>query len=1190
MQLTATGPEKISGSFTKTLLIMKLTALLIFATILQVSANTEATAQVTLKEKSAPLEKVLKAIKKQSAYDLFFDEALVRAKGKPVVINVDNVPVEEALSQVFKTQDQLTYTLTGRIISVQEKKLPITQGLNSGLIPSLPTPPVDIKGKVTNDKGEPVEGASVVVKGTNKGTTTNAQGLFTLMGVEENAVLVISAITIETKEVFLNRRTDIAIITKAKINTLTDVDVTVSTGYQTIPKERATGSFDHINNELFNRRVSSDVISRLEGISSSVIFNSNLPAGSNESIFSIRGRSTIFANTKPLIILDNFPFEGDLNNINPNDVESVTILKDAAATSIWGARAGNGVVVINSKKGKLNNPLQIELNTNLTIGQKPDLFYSPNFLNSSDFIDVEQFLFSKGYFDATITNTTTRPVISPVVEILAKQRAGTITAADATAQINALRGLDDRNDFSKYFYQKAINQQYSLSFHGGSDKASYQFSLGTDNNLTSLVNNNYKRYTISSSNSFYPLKNVEFSVSANYVETQTTNNNQGIAIQPGQGKGMYYPYAQFVSASGEATAVTRDYRYAFIDTASQNKLLDWRYRPYDELRLANNKTNQYYVRFNPSIKINLINGLVFQLKYNYEKQYAKSYNLQGQQTYFVRNLINLYSQINAASIAYPIPVGDILDRNNSELTHSSLRTQLDFNRSFRKHNFAAIAGFETRQLDVRTNQDRLYGYNDIVATSTPIDYVSLFSKYQSLASASKVPYINGIGSTTDKFISYFANAAYTYNNRYGLSLSGRIDQSNLFGVETNQKSVPLYSAGLSWDINKEKFFKNNIFSLLKIRATFGYSGNIDKSVTAYTTGSYSGASSVTGAQTVTILNPPNPALRWERISMTNFGVDFKTANHVLSGSIEYYRKSGKDLIGFNPTDPTTGFTQFKGNTANIQGQGWDIELTSNNLHGSVKWITTLLFSKSTDKVTDYNITTTVGSYLQTNDGLSVFPITPIVGRPVYSVFGYRWAGLDPSTGDPQGYLNGQVSKDYASMANSKNLSDLYYAGSARPTIFGSLRNDFVIKNFSVSVNILYKIGYFFRRPSVNYTSLYANWIGNPEYSSRWKKPGDELITNIPSMPYPLVAARESFYQYSQVLIEKGDHIRLQDIQISYDFNMVKFKTISIRHLQLYLYANNLGILWKATNAKIDPDFINSIPNPKQISFGLKINP
>jgi TonB-dependent starch-binding outer membrane protein SusC len=239
---------------------------------------------------------------------------------------------------------------------------------------------------------------------------------------------------------------DKPVVIEPKSEFLLDQVEIVSTGYQRIPRERAAGSFVLVDSAQLNRKVSSDILSRLEGITSGLLFNKNtLSSGFGSLDLSIRGRSTIYANDQPLIILDNFPFNGDFNSINPNDIDNITILKDAAAASIWGVRAGNGVIVLTTRKVKYGQPLALSFNSNLTVSGKPDVFYNPNYLSSSDFIDVETFLFNHGKYDAALLDKTNYPVVSPVVKILDKQRSG--QSPEVTeAQLNALRGNDIRNE------------------------------------------------------------------------------------------------------------------------------------------------------------------------------------------------------------------------------------------------------------------------------------------------------------------------------------------------------------------------------------------------------------------------------------------------------------------------------------------------------------------------------------------------------------------------------------------------------------------------------------------------------------------------------------------------------------------------------------------------------------------------
>src|SRR5690606_19639863 len=243
-----------------------------------------------------------------------------------------------------------------------------------------------------------IEGATITNKRTRIHAVTDRAGEYRIQARPDD-ILTYTFMGYRTAEEEINGRQQITVALDPAENILAEVDV-VSPGYQTIPKERATGSFVFVDSALLNRAVSTDIISRLKGVVPSLLFDER--AG-GEPKLSIRGRSTIYANADPLIVVDNFPYEGDIRNINPNDVESVSILRDAAAASIWGVRAGNGVIVITTKKGKAGQPLQVSFNGNVTVGEKPDLWYEPR-ISTADFIDVERFLFDNGYFNTSLNN------------------------------------------------------------------------------------------------------------------------------------------------------------------------------------------------------------------------------------------------------------------------------------------------------------------------------------------------------------------------------------------------------------------------------------------------------------------------------------------------------------------------------------------------------------------------------------------------------------------------------------------------------------------------------------------------------------------------------------------------------------------------------------------------------------------
>lgn len=1160
----------------KSILVMKLIVMLTLIACLKVTASARAQT-VSLTIKDAPIEKVFGEIKKQTGYGFWYEKNDLKNVAK-VSIAIRNGSIKEALDQCFNGLP-LTYQIVDKTIVVRKKEKSLLEKVTNFFDRHV------IGGKVTDENGKPLPGVNVTVKGTSKTVTTKDDGTYSIDANEGDAI-VYSFLGYETIERTVGKESAIEVSLKVQVGMLNAVSV-VSTGFQTLSKERATGSFSKVGHELFERRVSSNLIDRLDGVTNGLVFNKNQsPNDINGSPIAIRGLSTIYANARPLIVVDNFPFDGDLSSLNPNDIDDITVLKDAAAASIWGARSGNGVIVITTKKGRRDQPLSINLNANFTYGERPDITYNKSYLNSGDFIDAERFLFGKGYYDANLTNTTTRPVVSPVVEILAKQRSGALTAGEAESQINGLKAIDLRDDMSKYIYQSTATQQYALNLSGGAKDISYYVAAGYDKVPSIVKGNSYDRLSLTSNTSYSPVKNLEATIGINYTLSNSINNGLS-TLNPGSSKNNYYPYARLADDNGNALALPKDYRYSYISGLGTSQLLDWTYRPLEESGLADNVSRANYVRVNTGLKYGILPGLSIEAKYQLEKQNLVARNNQSQAAYFVRNLINLNTQVSGTNITRPIPLGGILDQSREELTGNSFRAQANFGRVFGKdHEINAIAGVDMKELVVNQNSWRMYGYSDQVGTSTPVDYNTTYSKYAGLATVGKIPYTDRGDRLSDEYMSYFANAAYAYKGRYTVSGSARIDQSNLFGVNTNQKSVPLWSAGVAWQASREGFYKVGFLPLLKLRATYGYNGNIDKSLSAYTTAIFSN-DGFTSIPAVTIQNPPNPELRWERIGMLNVGLDFAARNGVLSGSIEYFHKNGNDIIGFAPVDPTVGVTQFKGNVAEISGNGVDVELSS-TLGIKVKWNGTLLFSYATDKVTSYNRQATVGAYLSASDGsIGTSAITPVVGKPVYSIFSYPWAGLDPANGDPQGYYNNVISKDYAAMANSKNLSDAIYNGPARPTVFGSFRNGVSYQGVSISMNVVYKFGYYFRKPALNYGNLATNWIGTEDYGQRWQKAGDELTTNVPSFTYPLNTARDTFYQLSSVNVEKGDHIRLQDIRVSYLFPKLKRRGV-FKDLEVYAYMNNVGILWKATKTDIDPDYIrNAYVNPRTYALGIR---
>lgn len=1062
---------------------------------------------------------------------------------------------------------------------------------------SMCQPPTNtIIGRVLNENNEPIPAATITQHNTAKSTITNNNGEFSLSfpdsrpPTNDSRLITSDSITISAIG-YLPRTISVTALPSPlsreasglriilKRNPISLSEITISTGYQDMPKERATGSFYKLDNTILNQKISTGILSRLDGITSSFLVDKR-QADNNK--IQIRGLSTLSEGlSAPLIVLDNFPYEGDINTINPNDVESITILKDAAATSVWGVRAGNGVIVITTKKATYNQPLRITASTNWTVTAKPDLF-SAQELSTSSFIDVEEFLFDKGFYNSLFTSTA-RPGITPVVEILQLQKTGQLTAEQATQQINALRNQDVRNDMMQYLYRTAINQQSVINISTGAKTNKFYASFGYDKNRAELMGNTYTRITGRIDHSMQPFKNAQLQTGLLVTGSNSTSNSPGGYGSYSPGGNNLYPYATLINQDGTPAALDIYYQGLFTDTAGAGRLLNWKYKPLEELQHNDRTQKALDLLVNLGLSYRISNSLLLDIKYQYQHTSNNSRTYNSLAAFYTRDLINRFTQLSPTTVKYIVPKQGILDLAQQQSIVNAGRVQLSYKKTIPGwYEWAAIAGTEIRQRAAQTNAATYYGMNEQNMSLANIDLVNPYPTYNNIKGNAFIPAKNDLSKYLNRFVSLYANGSFMYREKYMLSASARKDASNVLGVNTNQQWNPLWSVGAVWKLSKESFYKLQAFPLLNIRLTYGASGNIDPNATALSRIRYiSAAQTPINVPAANIIAPPNPNLRWEKVRMLNMAVDMATNNDRISGSLEYYRKRSVDLFNGVAFDRTSGVNQATQNSADMTGQGVDLILNTINTNKKWKWQTSFLFSYVT-----YKVTTSYAQPVTTGLNSSGTYINTIPGYHPYFIASYYWAGLDPATGDPIGLLNGQPSKDYAAISNTP-LEQLHRQGVAIPPFFGNIRNTLQYKQLSIAVNITYKLGYNFRRSSLNYGSLFSQGNGHIEFDTRWQKPGDELYTNVPSMVYPAISRRDNFYNNADITVLKGSHIRLEDIYLSYDIQQIKFIPAS---LQIFAAAANMNlVLWKANKLGLDPDFQHNVKPPLAFSFGCKFN-
>lgn len=1030
---------------------------------------------------------------------------------------------------------------------------------------------------------------SITVRSTlsKRASTTDESGIFRISIPKLPDTLVISHIGFEpliVPIVDINSFLDLRL--RAQTYNLEEVTV-INTGYQTVKPNEINGSVASLGTEQLNQQSGTNILARLNNITSGLSFTTGKSNGNpqNSTNISVRGLSTINGPLDPLIVLDNFIYEGDINNINPNDVENVTILKDASAASIWGARAGNGVIVITTKKGKFNQPLRIGFNTNLIVAEKPNLYYYPQ-MSSSDYIDVEKLLFDKGYFDEQI-NSTPYAALTPAVEVFLKNRLEQISSDQASEEIDRLRSIDIRDGYSKYFLKKGVTQQYAVNIQGGGEKHSYNLSGAYDNSSNEKEVQSGK-INLKANHTFRPFQNMKVTTGLYY--TNFTSKSGKPDYNTIQVYGRWPSYLNFADEDGNPISTPFTYREAYTDTVGEGKLLNWRYYPLEDYKHNRTTTTQQEIYANAGANYQLTDYLNIDAKYQYQKQSSETENIADIDSYYARNLINLFSQVNTSTgtVEYIVPLGGINNRNGHTVESHTFRMQLNLDKSWGDHRLSAIFGSEVRQAKTTGNGYTLYGYNGDPLTYTDVDHVNYYPNLLT-GDSETIPFNGTLTNTVYRFVSGYTNASYSFKERYLVSASARQDGSNIFGASTNDRWKPLWSSGIGWNISKESFYGLAWIPYLKLTATYGHSGNVDLSRSALPVASY-GTYSATGLRIARISTLNNPELRWEQSSQMNLRVDFALKGNKLTGSFEYYLKKGTDLYGTTPYDYTAWGreSEIVRNVAAMEGRGIDIVLNSKNMDDKVKWNTSFLFNYNMSKTTDYFSPS--ANIVSTSTGTS---ITPVVGKPLYAIAAYKWGGLD-AEGNPQGYLGGELSTAYTEISKEAYAEgtdgNVVYVGSSVPGYFGSLINTFSWRKFTASVNIGYKFGYYLFKPSLSYTALVDRGRGHADYKNRWQKAGDELITDVPAFTYPVISGRDAFYASSEVNVIKGDHIRMNYINMGYElFDKNKGKGRPFEHMQLYVMASNLGILWRANKNRFDPDNISTYPEPPTVTIGLRSN-
>lgn len=1135
---------RIAGlPLTKFLVLMKMILILLTAGLLQVghAANAQ---HVTLRKTNAPLETLLKELHSQTGY-FFLGSSQLYDLAKPISVDIDNQPIESALARIFENQP-LSYEIADKTVYIRKRTY--TQEF------------VSLSGIVQDSLGRPLPNATIRVLDRDKATFSTQNGSFTLHEVPVTASIAISFVGYQTR--IMAATADFSVV----VLSMTDArleDVSIHTGYQQISRERVTGSYSTVDPTFIEDRMQTSLMSRLEGAVPGLYMTTE---GTH-----IRGLSTVYGNQSPLYVVDGFPYEGNINYLNPADIANVTVLKDAAAASIYGTRAANGVIAITTKKGS-RGKLSAAYNSNLFITPLPDL-ESLNLLTGREMVDLQEELFHMGH--RSYTDATRRAAQPKVIEALYQHEQNLISSEELASRLEYLRNQQNSGQIKSMMMQPQVKQQHSFSVNGGNPL--HQFNAG----INYIGNRGYNQGGDGRQVNIHLNDQIRITdwLHADAAVHTTFINNRSAPQSGFTYLLRHMPYEMLLDENGDHVA------WNYMKSAYERErliglgLLDETFNPLLEMENSRAGNRSLYVRLQGGARATILPGLTADLRYQTERGNGYSSTFYSKDAYSIRSMINNATQIRDGEIILNIPLGGQLYENRNDSRSYTLRGQLNFDRDFGgRHQVTALGGAERRAVVGTSTSVHRMGYNDNNLNYMPVDALALadLRATESLYGTYQYNYIanNGFGHAEDRYVSFYVNAGYTMDRKYNLTGSMRIDNSNLFGTDPRYRYLPLWSVGASWRMKEESpLAAVDWINNLSLRATYGLNGNVTKNVgpflqarTFYNTEAEAWATQIT--------NPPNSALRWEKTAVTNIGLDFGFLNDRLSGSLDFYHRKSTDLLGEMETDPTNAFQTALINYGSLWNRGVELGLRSENVRSThFRWITRLNFSYNKNKMTEINtFNETVYGYTS-SEGLNK------VGYPMKSVFNFRWAGLDPENGTILVYdQDGNVVKNYDEsgtyVANMMDVEGLVYSGSLMPSYTIGLTNNWHYRNLSVSVFIIANGGNVIRDavPAL-ITDNNIQQNADRRVLNFWRKPGDENKPDV--MPAPDMRSSGNSYFSSLWFANdlntlKADYVRIRDISVDYNLASTLFRSGRVPSARLMLQVQN-PVAWFRNDRDLDPE-------------------
>lgn len=1012
---------------------------------------------------------------------------------------------------------------------------------------------------------EPLAGANVTNLRDRKGTITNAEGHFVLEVSNDCKELEFSFLGYKSLNMKYDGHTPLRILLEENNELLDEV---VVTGIQTIEKGRATGAYNIVNQDDMKYVYSMSLSEKLEGAVPGLYLDKN-----NE--MTIRGLGSLNASTKPLIVVDGFPLESSELNLNPNDIQQITVLKDAASASIWGIRAANGVIVITTKRGDKGR-VRVNYSGTLTSSSSVD-WDDLHILPSDQYVNAKfESILSQGVSNSAYSG------LNELEQIYNQYNQGNISLDNAWAQVNQLGRFNNAGQITDNFYRRAFTQQHNISLSAGGERSSTYLSFSYDQSKGHEVGNEYNKFNLLLNNDFKLHRT--FIVSVGLRGTYRNAKDNGVDMT------NYEPWQRILNDDG---SYYNEYNGVSEEWASKCQTLgmrDWHKNTLEMMRMNNNRTKDY--NLSTSLKLNWkpVKGLDITSQGNYEFGHTQRTRFYSQDHYTTRNLTNRFTEVEVANgqpvsiIAHHLPAsGGIKNLGDTHLYSYSIRNTVSYTNSFKEFNYKVMAGNEVYSLEGNNYSNWLWGFDPDLLTSQSIDLASLQSGvngYNGRVQSLDEEYSPTYAETLERYVSYFGTANISYKEKYDVFASIRLDQTNLLTNASKFRNNPSWSIGAKWNINKEQFFQADWVNMLSLRTSYGLTGNIDKSTGPDLVAEASSDWAIPSLNYLMVTNPANPELGWEKTYSWNVGVDYMLFNNRISGSFDFYHKLSKGLLANVDIDPTTGWSSIFKNSATVRNVGFDLALNAKILTTTpVKWDMTLNLSYNKNRVTEMDYAPSRRGACKGN---------PIQGQPIGYIAVHRYGGLDEN-GEPTFMKKGDETKYSYMDMNMLELNDLEFVGTTNPPVFGSLSSNLTYKDFTLSFMITYRFGSKIRLPNPSpLFGLYNEWFGE---KYRWVEGSENTDKWVPKLYTESEWAptnREDCLLFSDKMVDKGDVIYFKSISLTYNATRL-LNRIGLRGGSISVGGENLGF-WAANKYNLDPDQLVTGNNSYENICGLGKSP